>query len=719
MKKLSLVMQQDETDCAAACLASIAKYYGKNISINRIRYYAGTDIMGTSGVGIVKGSEKLGFTCKGMYCSSRNINDSIITKNVVYPFIAHINKKSINHYVVVYGIKNKKVIIGDPDAGYKKISIKDFNNIWSGIFFIVFPDETFKKTKDSKNIFERFFYLLKPYKKSLIECFIAGLVLCVLGVISAFYFRYLIDEVLYSQLESSLFFCSLGYFFVIVFQNLIDFSRNQIMNYLGNKIDLFLICDYFKHILYLPMEFFSSRKTGEIISRLADANIIRETISSTSLSVIIDSCMLIFGGIFLFIFGSSLLIPAMIPVFISAFLAWIFIKPFKIKIKELSEKEADKQSTILECVNGIGTIKALSSEFSAFLRGECKIVDCVKKSINLGTMANIQRSLQNFVSNCGTLILYCYGSYLILKGQMTLGQLISFITLSGYFLGPLSRLLTLQQSLQQSVIASNRLGEILDLNKESEENNSLVELKNIKGKIELKNVSFSYGTRGLALKNINIKINPGEKVAFVGSSGSGKTTITKLLMKFYKAMEGEILIDGKNINDINTDSLRKFIGYVPQEVLLFNGTIIENIMWGVSGYSVEDVIKVCKMAQAENFINKLPERYNTVIGEKGSSLSGGERQRIALARVLLRNPDFFIFDEATASLDAVSEHLIMNTINSFPKAASMIIVAHRLSTIKNCDKIFVFDEGTIVQEGTHEELLKINGKYKDLWKAQN
>ncbi len=727
MKRFVLVKQHDETDCGAACLATVAKYYGKKVSISRIRYYAGTDVKGTSGLGIVKGAEYLGFSCRGMISEAKAIPDS-----VPYPVIAHVKKDFIDHYVVVYGKRRGKIIVADPDESISCVAEEDFRKIWTGVFFLIVREQRFERTKETKGLFERFLYLLKPHRKILFECFLSGILLSLLGAAGAFYFRFLIDDVLYSSLKNTLMFCSLAYLAVIVFQTLTEFSRNQLMNYMGNKIDLALMCDYFRHILRLPMHFFTSRKTGEIISRIGDTQTIRHTISSTTLSVIIDSCMLVLGGAFLFAFGSSLLWISMIPVFVSAVLVWVFYTPFKKMIKKQASMEAEKQSALVESVNGISTIKALSSEEKAFNRAEGRIVDCCRQSISLGVMSNVLNSLQRFVSGFGTLLLYWVGSLRILEGSMSLGQLISFVTLSGYFLGPLSRLLTLQQALQEAAVASDRLSEILDMKEESEDEDNAGNLlkKNetakkilsggkLKGKITVENLTFSYGTRGAALKDINFSVKPGQRVAFVGASGSGKTTMTKLLMKFYKAEKGLVTVDGMNLEDIDTEFYRDSIGYVPQEVLLFSGTVAENILWGTEGLGMEDAVWAAEAAQASSFIDRMPERYSTKVGERGATLSGGERQRISLARVLLRKPSIMILDEATSSLDSLSEKAIMDTINSSASGCTMIIVAHRLSTVKNCDRIFVFDRGRIAESGTHFELLSKKQKYYEMWKAQH
>ncbi len=621
--------------------------------------------------------------------------------------------------MVVYKVTQKSILIADPAIGIEKIPIEVFKEKWSGVFFILSPTDGFKKISESQGLFSRFLHLLLPYKKILGLAFIASISMSLLGVATAFYFRFLIDDILYSQLNQTLTLVSLGYLLVLIFQSLLGYSRNQLMMYMSNKIDIVLICGYFRHILHLPMQFFTARKTGEILSRIGDTATIRQTISSTTLSIVLDSCMLIIGGVFLFTLGNKLLIVSIIPVILSAILAWLFTKPYKKRIKEKAILEAEKQSTLVESINGIGTIKALSTENGTFERAEEQIIDSIKKGITIGSMSNILGTLQGFISQCGTLAVYWIGSLEILKGAMSLGQLISFVTLSGYFLGPFGRLLTLQPTLQEAFVASDRLSEILDIPEEYDVTETLLEKEEIKGHIQVKNVSFSYGTRGKTLKNINFAINEHEKIAFVGTSGSGKTTMTKLLLKFYDYSEGEIFIDGVNIKDIDTVSLRNLIGYVPQEVLLFSGTIAENIALGSIAPSFDEILAAAKDAQADEFIARLPDRYSTKVGERGATLSGGERQRLSLARILLRKPQLIILDDATASLDSVSEKAIMNTLFEVTKNVTTIIVAHRLSTIKNCNQIVVFDKGEVIEVGTHQELMNKNSAYKKLWEAQN
>ncbi len=707
--KYCLVKQQDETDCGAACLATIAKYYGKRISITKIRNLAGTDTKGTSGKGIIKAASSIGFTCKALIAKEKKLRTDL-----PFPIIVHINRDGLEHYIVVYKIKQNKLLVADPADSLCWIKIDLFYQWWTGIFFFISPNSHFEKTNDDKTFFQRFWYLLQQNKTIAIEVFIASFVLTILGILGAFYFRYLIDDVIYSYLPQALISVSVAYLIVLIFQSLLGFARNNLIIFLSNKMDASLTLEYFNHILHLPLDFFMQRKTGEILSRLGDIGTIKNALSSMTIGVILDCIMLIFGGIVLFTFSSSLIGIAIIPVILSGLLVLTFSKKFKKLIYTRSVIEAEKYSHFVEMINGIATVKALSTENDSYDKAELKILDSVSKDFKLSNLGNFQGTLQGFLSQTGNLAVYWYGSFLIMQGKLSLGELISFVTLLGYFLGPLSRLITLQPQLQELSVASRRLGEILDLNEEDNLNSGLFRLKETQGNISIKNLTFSYGSRGNTLENISLDIKAGQKVAFVGPSGSGKTTLIKMLLKFYNPDSGDIFLDEKNIKDINTASYRSFFGYVPQEILLFSGTIEENITWGNYDVTPEEIFNAAKDAEALGFISKLNERFATKIGERGASLSGGERQRIALARTLLRKPKILVLDEATSSLDSLSEAAIMKTIDNIGKGMTTIIVAHRLSTIKNCDQIFVLKDGKLLENGTHINLLNKNGIYAQM-----
>ena len=565
------IEQHDETDCGAACLSMVLEHYGKSVPIRKIREEACTDTRGTSGFGIIKAAQKF-------------VSDSTQKIKTLPAYtILHTKENGIEHYVVLRKNYKDKVYLSDPAKGKITVSLRDFHKFWTKVFFIFTPDSSFEKSGHDNVIF-RFITLLKQYKKNVIQILCASLLLSAFGIFVSFYFRFLIDEVLYTQIKSTLNICSICYFLVIIFQTIMNFCRNEIILYMGTKIDVTLTADFFLHILKLPMKFFTSRKTGEILSRLNDVNVIKNAVSSASLSVVIDSIMIICGGFFLIKTGGRLLIPATIPIFISALIVFLFKDHFKKQIKEQAIINAEKNAFMYESLNGITTVKGLSTEEKAFAKCESLIVETGEKTLSLGILGNKQRALLDIISSLGTLAIYWYGSYLIFNGIITLGQLISFTILSGFFLSPLSRLLTMQSYWQEVFVSSERLLDIIDLDEEENNDISKLDINNLSGKIEFQNVVFAYGTRDNTIRNINLTIPQGKKVAFVGQSGSGKTTLLKLLMRFYDLNNGKILIDNIDIKDYKTESYRKCIGYVPQESLLFSGTILENITWAVPNY---------------------------------------------------------------------------------------------------------------------------------------
>lgn len=527
MFRIKNIIQHDESDCGIACIAFILHYYGKDISMRKIREIAGTDKIGTSGLGIIKASEYFGLSCKGIM-----INDKEKIDSLPMPAILHLKWDGHEHYVTIYRIKKDIAFINDPAIGLTTEPLNSLLKKWSGITFILFPTSNFEKESNKEGFFSRFLVLLKPYKKYIIETFIASIFLSLFGIFMSLYFRFLIDEVLYSQMKSTLNLFSICYFIVIIFQVLLNYCRSQLLTYMGSKIDVCLVSDFYLHLLKLPLNFFQKRKTGEILSRLNDANIIKNAISSTLLSITIDAVMIIIGAFFLIKMGSVLLPISIIPVILSAIIVYILKNPLKKIIKEQSVAEAEKNASMYESINGIATIKGLATETKAFSRTESKIVESTQKNLKLRKLVNLQNGLQTFISSCGTLAIYWIGSFMIFHNKITLGQLISFTTLSGYFLEPLSRLLTMQSYWQEVFISAERLSDILDITEENEIQNNSLDAENLLGNMEYKNVCFSYGTRGRAINNVSIKIPAGKKVAFVGMSGSGKSTLLKLLMKF-------------------------------------------------------------------------------------------------------------------------------------------------------------------------------------------
>lgn len=724
--KYYCIKQHDITDCGAACLATICKQNGYKIGITKIREVAGTDKQGTNAFGIIKAAEQLGFSARGV-----KGNKDAFFSEFPLPCIAHvIINGSLLHYVVIHKITKKQVVIADPAEGIVKLTPEEFfgeiheenkppKYQWSGVLILLVKNETFKKGDETKGLFSRFFCLLLPQKKLLLHIFVASLVYTVLGILGAFYFQELIDTVLPGGLRKTLMTLSIGVILLNVFKVILNAFRSHLLLYLSQKLDISLLLGYYRHVLELPMNFFGTRKVGEIISRFNDAGKVRDAISGATLTIMIDTIMAIAGAIILYIQNEKLFAIAVIIVVLYSIIVLTFNKWYEKLNRIQMEDNAQLTSYMVESLNGIQTVKAYNAERKANLETEHKFVKLLKSIFNLCLAENLQSSIKTFVELIGGIVILWIGGISVINGEMTIGALITFNSLLAYFLDPVKNLINLQPQMQTAVVAADRLGEILDLEAEkTDKEYHKLQPESIAGDIEIKNLKFRYGTRKLVLENINIKINKGQKVAFVGESGSGKTTLSKLLLHMYSAEEGEILINGNNIEDIQIERLRERIAYIPQETFLFSGTIFENLSLGLDDATMDDVIDASKMAQAHEFINELPLRYETMLDENGANLSGGQRQRIAIARAMLKKPDILILDEATSNLDAITERALDRTINEFSKDMTTIFIAHRLSTIKNCDKIFVMERGKIIESGNHKELTEYGGKYAELVKQQ-
>ena len=717
MIRFKCILQNDETDCGLACLPAIFRKYGLKVTIAKIRDIAGTDRQGTSAYGLVKVIEHFGFQQKVVETDKESL-----TSKLPIPAIAHVViDDSLLHYVVITKVKGDTVVVSDPAKGIVKYKKEDFLKIWTNILILIAPTNKSQKGNKKQSTLLSFFCLLISQKWLLLRIFILSMILTSIGIITSFYYQVLMDNIVPSSSLEMLNYVSVITLCLFFVQIGLNFLRGFLIVKLEQNIDIPIMLGYYNHALILPMKFYSMRDTGEIISRFNDASSIRDIVSEASLTIMMDTIMAVVGAVVLFNSNRLLFLISVVMLFLYGIIVFVYNKPIKKNNRKIMEMNSKVTSQFIETVNGIEIIKAFNQEDNEKEKTDKLYRKFLKRVFNGGVLSLSQQTVTMFVAVVGELVILWIGATYVIKGELTIGELITFNALLGYFIEPIKNLINLQPQIQTAVVAADRLGEILDISPEYE-NNDMCTAYDSEIKFDnliISNLNFRYGTRDLVLKDINLEINHGEKIAFVGESGSGKTTLAKLLVRLYEQEKGNIKLDSVDIRDFPISQIRNNFSYISQNAFLFSGTIKENLLFGNSDASDNDILRVCKICELEEYINSLPLKYNTRIEENGKNLSGGQKQRLAIARALLKNPKILIMDEATSNLDYITEKTIENTINKFSKNMTTIIIAHRLSTIKDCDKIFVFKDGQIVETGNHRDLLKQRGYYYQLWNGQD
>lgn len=715
--RYTYVKQHDATDCAAACLAMVCLHYKKETTITRLRDMMGTDLKGTNMLGLDKCASALGFVTQAV----RVDKEGFLSKYTL-PAIANvITKEGMTHFVVVFKITKKYVIIGDPAKDLMRVEIDEFYKTFTGAMLILKPNNKFETGKlKGEKIFYRYIALLKPQRKLFVYGIVSSLIITILGIVSSLFNNILFDEILPYKQENVLKLVVIVFLGINISQVVVSFVRQWMMMHLSIKIDIPLMLGYFEHIYKLPMKFFATRKTGDITTRFSDAFTIKDVFTNIALTLILDIGMALITGVILFNMNSTLFAIIIFMTIISIILVFIFKQPYKKINEEQMQQSAVLNSQIIEGLRAVETIKGNANEEVELDNIEKEYIRSLRIGYKEGMLSNVQGIISDLISTVGNLVLMYFGIMQVIDGKITLGSFMAFNTLAGYFMEPVSNLVSLQLSLQEANISMKRFSEILDYDEEQPETqqNMYQDIEKIEGDIEIKHVTFRYGNRKPAINDVSFTIPKGKKVALVGASGSGKTTIAKLLLKYYEPENGMIMIDGVDISEISNKSLRRAISYVPQTIELFSKSIYDNIRVSRMSATLEEVKEAAKAADAHDFIKKLPMQYYTFLEEAGNGLSGGEKQRIALARAFLKKNNFYILDESTSNLDFATENIIFDMIYNKLKKKSMLIVAHRLATVKNCDEIIVMDQGSIVEQGSHEELLALKGKYYELWEMQ-
>lgn len=712
MKRYAYVAQMDMRDCGVAALASIAKHYGSDFSLAHLRELAKTTKEGTTALGITEAAKKMGFETKAIKANMELFDMT----DIPYPFIVHVNKEGkLQHFYVVYKAKKDYLIIGDPDPSVKvtKMSKERFKQEWTGVAIFLAPAPSYKPHKDKKNGLLSFLPLIIKQKTLITYIVLASLLVTLVNIVGSYYLQGILDVYIPNNMKSTLGIISLGLVITYILQQLMAFSQSYLLRVLSQRLTIDVILSYIRHIFTLPMSFFATRRTGEITSRFTDANSIIDALASTILSLFLDVSIVFIVGSVLVLQNIQLFLLTLVALPIYTVIIFAFLKPFEKMNHDVMQSNAMVSSAIIEDINGIETIKSLTSEELRYQKIDSEFVDYLDKSFKLSIYENVQTSLKHGAQLILNVAILWFGASLVMDSKISIGQLITYNTLLSYFTNPIENIINLQTKLQSAKVANKRLNEVYLVASEFEGTTSMT--SKLSGNITFHDVSYRYGFGTYTLSDLNLTIKQGEKVSLVGISGSGKTTLAKMIVNFYEPNQGNIRLGNMDLKMIDKKQLRQYINYLPQQSYIFSGSILDNLTLGASpDITQEDILMACQIAEIRADIEAMPLGYQTELSD-GAGLSGGQKQRLALARALLTQAPILILDEATSGLDVLTEKKVINNLMQLTDK-TIIFVAHRLSIAKQVDRVIVLDKGKLIEEGSHQELINKQGFYYHLFK---
>ncbi|MDV2998312.1 MAG: Leukotoxin export ATP-binding protein LtxB [Chroococcidiopsis sp. SAG 2025] len=683
----------------------VSRYWGKRFSVNRLREIANVDRNGASLRGLAAAAESIGFTTRPIKASLNKLAEQSL------PAIVHWEGR---HYIVVYEVTSDRVIAADPAIGQRSLTHAQFKAGWTGYTLLLQPTALLKDADEAKQSFWQFFELVKPHRLVLLEVFVTSILIQIFGLITPLFTQLLLDRVVVQRSNLTLTAIGLGLLIFGLFQIALTTLREYLLDHTANRVDLALIVGFISHTFRLPLSYFESRYVGDIISRVQENLKIQQFITGEALSIFLDllTVFVYMGLMFWYSWKMALLTLVIVPPFV---LLALIATPFLQRVsREIFAANNEETGYLIQSLSGIRTVKSMAVEQTVRWKWEELFGKSIKKTFSGQVIGNTLQTFSLTIETLVTTALLWFGAWQVIQNELTIGQLVAFNMLLGNVINPFQRLTVLWNELQEVIIAVERINDVIDAEPEEDlQHQARQFLPPIHGHIRFEQVTFRYHPESdvNTLENISFEVQPGQIVALVGRSGSGKTTISKLLLGLYPPTVGKILIDGYDVTSLALRSLRQQIGVVDQDTFLFGGTIRENISVGHPEATLEDIIEAAQQAGAHQFIKELPMGYETQIGEGGGMLSGGQRQRIAIARALLGNPRLLILDEATSSLDAESERIIQTNLNTILQDRTTLVIAHRLSTVRNADLILVLDKGILVESGTHDELMAKRGHY--------
>ena len=703
-------LPSEAVDTGLSCLVGLALLHERAANAEQIRHRAG------------KGNAP--FTARDIVLAARSLDlKSRLTKTswsrLVSTPLPAIAELTDGRFVVLAKAAEDKVLIQDPREQRVSIQPKEtFLETWSGRLILVTRraglGESFRKFN-----LAWFIPAILRYKHLFSEVLIASFFLQIFALVTPLFFQVVIDKVLVHRGLTTLDVLVFGLIVVSVFEILLTGLRTYLFSHTTNRIDVELGAKLFGHLLALPMSYFQVRRVGDSVARVRELETIRNFLTSSALTVVIDLFFTVVFLVVMYHFSPTLtyIVLAAIPFYVA--LSVGFTPVFRRRLEEKFRRGAENQAFLVESVTGVETLKAMAVEPQMQRRWEEQLAGYVATSFQAGVLSNVMQQGAGLINKLTIALTLWFGAQLVIEGSLTIGQLVAFNMLAARVSQPVLRLAQLWQDFQQARISIDRLGDILNTHAEPAFNPSRAALPAIRGDVSFDHVSFRYRLDGPeVLSDISLEVPAGQILGIVGSSGSGKSTLTKLVQRLHVPERGRVLIDGVDLAVVDTTWLRRQVGVVLQENVLFNRTVRENIALTDSALPMERVIAAAKLAGAHDFILQLPEGYDTQIGERGSTLSGGQRQRIAIARALVGNPRILIFDEATSALDYESERIIQQNMRQICQNRTVIIVAHRLAAVRIADRIVTVEGGRLVEDGTHAELLQRNGRYAALHRFQ-
>ncbi|PSB49573.1 NHLP family bacteriocin export ABC transporter peptidase/permease/ATPase subunit [Chamaesiphon polymorphus] len=708
------VLQMEAVECGAAALGIILAYYKRLVPLTELRVECGVSRDGSKASNVLKAARLYGLNAKGF---KRSIEEA---RSIKPPFIAFWN---FNHFVVIEGFVGKDVYINDPAAGPKKLTFDEFDRAFTGVVLVMEPGEDFKKGGKKKGIVPGLVARLKSSRSALIFCLITGLFLTIPRLAIPAFMQVFIDEILVENRGEWLRPLLIGMAMTALITGLLAQLRLTYLRRLLLKLSITMSGQFLWHTIRLPIGFYAQRFAGEISSRAQLNNKVAMTLSGQLATTVIDSIMMVFYAIIMF-FYDPLLTAISIAFAAANFVALQAMSRNRVDTNTRLSQETGKVAGVaISGIQTIETVKASGLEADLFAKFAGYYAKTINAQQELGLPTRVLGALPSVLTSLAVTSILVLGGFRVMEGTLSIGRLIAYQSLTQEFLKPVSNLVTFGSTLQELEADLNRLDDVLEnpIDPESERaidvghsiDNYSEDSFKLQGYVELQNLTFGYNRLGDPLiQDLNLRLNPGQRVALVGGSGSGKSTVAKLITGLYPTWSGEILLDGRQRHQIPRPVLTSSLAMVEQEIFLFAGTVRENLTLWDSTVPEEDLIRACEDAAIHDLILNMPGGYNCQLSEGGQNLSGGQRQRLEIARALVRNPAVLVLDEATSALDAETEQIIDRNLRR--RGCSCIVVAHRLSTIRDCDEIIVLSKGRVVQRGTHEELRSSPGAYTRL-----